>query len=136
MPRILIFCLRETFTMDGKTQEWEMKSNTVIIINNNGMGQADSTLTHKLAQAFLNMLDLGEKLPTAICFYADGVKLTTDGSPVLEELQSLADKGVSLIVCTTCLNHFGIFDDLKVGSAGGMKEIVDAQWEAQKVITL
>ena len=113
-----------------------MKSNTVIIINNNGMGQADTQLTHKLVKAFLNMLDLGEKLPAAICFYADGVKLAVSGSPVLEELNSLADKGVSLIVCTTCLNHFQMLDDLQVGTAGGMKEIVDAQWEAEKVITL
>lgn len=113
-----------------------MKSNTVVIINNNGMGQADTKLTHKLVKAFLNMLDLGEKLPAAICFYADGVKLATSESPVLEELQSLADKGTSLIVCTTCLNHFEMLDDLQVGTAGGMKEIVDAQWEAEKVITL
>jgi hypothetical protein len=37
---------------------------------------------------------------------------------------------------TTCLNHFGIFDDLVVGSAGGMKDIVDVQDAAAKVITL
>ncbi len=113
-----------------------MQNNTVVIINSNGMGQADTTLSHKLAKAFLNMLDLGEKLPSAICFYAEGVKLTVSTSPVLEELQSLADKGVALIVCTTCLNHYQLLDDLQVGSAGGMKEIVDAQWDASKVITL
>jgi len=113
-----------------------MTSKTVVLINNNGMGHAETQLTHKLINAFLNMLDLGEKLPSAICFYADGVKLTVSGSPVLGELRSLAEKGVSLIVCTTCLNHFGLFDDLQVGTAGGMKEIVDAQWDAQKVITL
>jgi len=113
-----------------------MSSNTVIIINSNGMGQADTVLSHKLVKAYLNMLDLGEKLPTAICFYADGVKLAISGSPVLEELESLAEKGVKLLICTTCLNHFGVLDDLQVGLAGGMKEIVDFQWEAGKVITL
>lgn len=113
-----------------------MTNSTVVIINSNGMGQADTILTHKLVKSFLNMLDLGEKLPAAICFYADGVKLAVSGSPVIEELQSLGKKGVDLIVCTTCLNHFEIFDDLQVGTAGGMKEIVDAQWDAEKVITL
>lgn len=110
--------------------------NTVIVINSNGMGQADEVLAHKLVKSFLNMLDLGDNLPTAIGFYAGGVKLTVSGSPVLEELKSLADKGVALIVCTTCLNHFDIFEDLKVGTAGGMKDIVDAQVAAAKVITL
>ena len=110
--------------------------NTVIIINRHGMGQADDTLSHKLAQSFLNMLDLGEHLPQAICFYAEGVKLTVSGSHVLEELRSLADKGVKLIVCTTCLNHYELLDELQVGTAGGMKDIVDAQAAAEKVITI
>jgi intracellular sulfur oxidation DsrE/DsrF family protein len=113
-----------------------MSKNSVVIFNNNGMGQAEASLTHKLAKAFLNMLDLGEKLPAAICFYAEGVRLTVGQSPVLEELKSLEYKGVQLIVCTTCLNHFHLFDDLQVGTAAGMKEIVDAQWNAEKVITL
>ena len=111
-------------------------SNVAIVINGNGMGRADTALSHKLVTTFLNMLDLDEKLPRAICLYAEGVKLTTLGSPVLEELQSLADKGVELLVCTTCLNFYDIFDELQVGSAVGMKEIVAAQWRADKVITL
>lgn len=110
--------------------------NSVIVINRHGMGQADETLSHKLVQSFLNMLDLGENLPTAICFYAEGVKLTVTGSHVLEELRALADKGVRLIVCTTCLNHYELLDALQVGDAGGMKDIVDAQAAAEKVITI
>ena len=107
-----------------------------ILINHNGMGQADTALTQKLASTFLNLLDLDDKLPETICFYADGVKLAVKDSPVLEELRSLADKGVKLIVCTTCLNHFELLDDLAVGEAGGMKDIIEAQWAAEKVITL
>ncbi len=107
-----------------------------LVINNNGMGVADPALAHKLVTTFLNLLDLDDRLPEAICLYAEGVKLAVTGSPVLEELQSLADKGVRLIVCTTCLNFFGLFEELKVGTAGGMKDIVEAQWRADKVITL
>ena len=113
-----------------------MSGKTTIVINNNGMGTADTVLAHKLVTSFLNMLDLGEKLPATICFYAEGVKLAVTGSPVLEELRSLADKGVNLIVCTTCLNHFKLMDELQVGTAGGMKEIVEAKWAADKVITI
>ena len=112
------------------------KASCAILINHNGMGQADTNLTHKLASTFLNLLDLDDKLPETICFYADGVKLAVKGSPVLEELGSLADKGVKLVVCTTCLNHFELFDDLAVGEAGGMKDIIEAQWAVDKVITL
>lgn len=111
-------------------------SGTIIVINNNGMGQADAALGHKLVTTFLNMLDLDDRLPEAICLYAEGVKLAVAGSPVLEELRSLAAKGVKLIVCSTCLNYFEVMDQLQVGTAGGMKDIVSAQWSADKVITL
>lgn len=107
-----------------------------IAVNHDGMGQAEPALSHKLIQTFLNMLDLDELLPRTICFYAEGVKMAVEGSPVLEELQSLAAKGVELIVCTTCLNHYGLMQQLRVGVAGSMKEIVAAQWEAEKIITL
>jgi hypothetical protein len=113
-----------------------MNASTVIVVNRDGMGQAEPALAHKLLKAYLNMLDLDDRLPRTICFYAEGVKMTVPGSPVLEELESLAGKGVPLIVCTTCLNHFGVFDDLAVGTAGGMKDIVDAQDAAAKVVTL
>ncbi len=113
-----------------------MDANTVIVINNNGMGVAETTLAHKLVATYLNMLDLDDRLPAAVCLYAEGVKLAVGGSPVLEELQSLAAKGVRIIVCTTCLNHFGLLDELQAGTAGGMKDIVEAQAAAAKVITL
>ena len=114
-----------------------MDDGTVIVINRAGMGHGDTALTRdKLAPAFFNMLDLGDKLPAAICFYAEGVHLTLDDSPVLEELKSLESKGVDLIVCTTCLNFYEAMDRLAVGEAAGMKEIVDAQWGAGKVITI
>ena len=113
-----------------------MNSSTVIVFNHNGMGQAESALAHKLARSFLELLDLDDRLPQAICFYAEGVKLTVKGSPVLEELEILADKGVDLIVCTTCLNHFELLDDLAVGKAGSMKDIIAVQAAAAKVITL
>ena len=114
-----------------------MNDGTVIVINRNGMGHADPGLSRdKLVGAFLNMLDLDNRLPRAICFYAEGVQLTLDDSPVLEELKSLEAKGVELIVCTTCLNFYEAMDRLAVGTAAGMKEIVDAQWGAGKVITI
>lgn len=110
--------------------------NVVIIINNNGMGVADKTLSRKLARTYLGVLDASDSLPRSICLYAEGVKLAVKGSTVIEEFEALVAKGVQLLVCTTCLNHFGMMNDLQVGAAVGMKEIVEAQWEAAKVITL
>ena len=109
---------------------------TTILVTRNGMGHADPALAHKLAATFLDLLDLEDRLPDSICFYAEGVTLACEGSPVLETLGSLADRGVPLIVCTTCLEFYGLMTSLRVGVAGNMKQIQAAMWESTKVITL
>lgn len=108
----------------------------VIMISNYGMGHAPSDLGLKLVQTYLNLLDLDDRLPAAICLYGEGVKLAVEGSPVLEELRSLCEKGVPLVVCTTCLNFFTLLDQLSVGAPGSMKDIMELQWSTKKVITL
>jgi sulfur relay (sulfurtransferase) complex TusBCD TusD component (DsrE family) len=111
-------------------------SGIVILVTNDGMGKADTTLQHKLIQTYLTLLNDHNMLPAAICFYTDGVKLVVDGSPVLDLLKSLEAKNVRLIVCSTCLNYFGLIDKVKVGIVGGMTDILEAQWQAEKVITI
>ena len=48
----------------------------------------------------------------------------------------LEAKGVHLVICSTCLNYFGLEDQVEVGVVGGMTDIIEAQWRADKVITL
>jgi selenium metabolism protein YedF len=111
-------------------------SDTIILITRNGMGEAEQPLQHKLMGTYLKLLDEHDILPGAICFYTEGVHLTVEGSPVLETLQSLENKGVRLILCSTCLNYFNLMDKVRVGIVGGMGDILEAQRLASKVITL
>jgi len=111
-------------------------NNTVIQITNNGMGKADQTLQQKLAGKYLELIQMNDSLPNSICFYTDGVKLVVEGSPVLEKLKALEEKGVRLIVCSTCLEYFNLTDKVQVGIVGGMTDIIEAQVKAEKVITL
>ena len=110
-------------------------STTAVVFNSNGLGHADETLRHKLATNYLRtLLELGQR-PQAILFYAEGVRLVTSGSPCLKELAALADAGVTLIACRTCLDHYSLMDSVQVGEIGNMVRIVEAQARAQKVIT-
>jgi sulfur relay (sulfurtransferase) complex TusBCD TusD component (DsrE family) len=59
-----------------------------------------------------------------------------EGSPLIEQLKALEAKGVHLILCSTCLNHYGLPDKVQVGIIGGMTDLIEAQWQADKVITL
>jgi intracellular sulfur oxidation DsrE/DsrF family protein len=110
--------------------------NTIIQITNNGMGKGDPALQHKLVVKYLELIQMNEDLPNAITFYTDGVKLVVEGSPALEQLRSLESKGVRLIVCSTCLEHYGLTEKVQVGIVGGMTDIIEAQVKAEKVITI
>lgn len=111
-------------------------SNTVILITREGMGSAEVALQHKLLDTYLNLLMENDSLPAAICFYTDGVKLVVEGSPLLERLSQIEQRGVRLIICSTCLNYFGLLEKVRVGLIGGMPDILEAQRKAGKVITL
>ena len=108
----------------------------VIQINNNGMGFADIPLQHQMIRRYLMLMNEYNMLPAAICFYTEGVKLAVDGSPVLDILQSLENKGVRLILCINCLKHYGLTDQVQVGIVGSLADIIEAQWQAKKVITI
>jgi selenium metabolism protein YedF len=110
--------------------------NTIILVTNNGMGNADETLQQKLIGKYFELIQQNNSLPNAICFYTNGVKLVVEGSPILEQLKSLEEAGVRLIVCSTCLEYFDLTEKVQVGIVGGMTDIIEAQVKAEKVITL
>jgi intracellular sulfur oxidation DsrE/DsrF family protein len=112
------------------------KSPFTILITKDGMGDADQELRHKLIGTYLTLLNESGYLPSVIAFYTEGVKLLVEGSPVLEQLRALDEKGVRLIACGTCLSHYELFHQIEVGIVGGMTDIIEAQWRADKVITL
>jgi selenium metabolism protein YedF len=111
-------------------------NDTVILITDHGMGNGPEDLKLTLIGKYLQILDQNNDLPAVICFYTEGVKLVTEDSPVLEQLQVLEKKGVRLIVCSTCLNYFGLTEKVRAGITGGMVDILEAQFRAAKVITL
>ena len=112
------------------------KAPFTIQVTRNGMGNADPELEQKLIKKYFSLLEQSDYLPNAICFYTDGVKLAVKGSLVIEELKALEKKGVRLILCSTCLEHFDLTDQVEVGITGGMTDIIEAQWKADKVINI
>ncbi|GAP16967.1 DsrE family protein [Levilinea saccharolytica] len=114
----------------------EKAQSTVVLIRAEGMGQGERELQLKLIGTYLKLLLENAWLPNAICLYTDGVKLAVSGSPVLEQLKALEERGVRLILCSTCLNYYGLADQVQVGIVGGMNDILEAQMRAERVITL
>ena len=111
-------------------------SETVLLITRNGMGDAEPELQKKLITTYFKLMDDSNTLPAVICFYANGVHLVVDESPNLDSLISLENKGVRLILCSTCLGYYNLNDKVRVGIVGGMTDILEAQRRARKVISL
>jgi sulfur relay (sulfurtransferase) complex TusBCD TusD component (DsrE family) len=100
------------------------------------MGNAEIELKQKLIVKYFELLLQNDSLPSAICFYTEGVKLTAADSPVIAQLKTLEEKGVRLIICSTCLDFYGISNQVQLGIIGGMTDIIEAQTKASKVITI
>lgn len=107
---------------------------TVVAITSDRMGNGDDELGLKLMISFFRTLVMLEPAPTALVFYNAGVKLAQDDSPVLDHIRELADRGTSIYLCSTCINHFGIRDRLPVGSFSDMYQIMNVLKDADHII--
>lgn len=98
------------------------------------LGRGDDELGGKLLANFLGTLkELGQDLWALVLVNA-GVKLAVAGSPVLESLKELAVGGVMVLVCGTCLNHFGLLEQKAVGETTNMLDIITHMQLADKVL--
>ena len=71
-----------------------------------------------------------------LIFVINGVKLTIDGSEVLDDLKAYENGGLKILVCGTCLTHFNLLERKQVGETTNMLDIVTAMQLADKVISL
>lgn len=110
--------------------------NTVIVINQNSMGSGDAALGEVLIGAFLKKLWARATKPDMIVLYNSGVKLLSKESMFLDALYGLEESGVEVIACGTCLDHYSIDSELKVGRRSDMVEIVSIMMDSEKVITI
>ena len=109
---------------------------TAAFITADTVGRGDPELGEKLMLNFLGTLpELGDRL-WRIILVNGGVKLSTIGHPALAKLQALAASGVSILVCGTCLDFFGILDQKAVGETTNMLDVVTSLDMADKVIQI
>lgn len=110
------------------------RPNLVAVISSEKMGGGDDALGQALMKAFLYALSQQEQLPRTILLYNGGAKLACTGSPALEDLQAMARDGVEIFTCGTCLNHYGLKEQLAVGEVTNMYAIVEKMAAADRIL--
>ena len=112
------------------------KEQILVFIPTDTFGSGNRELGHALMKNFLSTLkELGDDL-WRIILVNGGVKLSIEGSPVINDLIELEQKGVSILVCGTCLNFFNILDKKKVGETTNMLDIITSMHIASKIIRI
>ena len=110
------------------------QKNTVVVVAADHMGEGEGELGKNLLKAFLYALSQQESLPKTILFYNGGAALTCRGSLSLEDLKSMAERGVEILTCGTCLNFYGLTEKLAVGGVTNMYDIVEKQMAADLIV--
>ncbi|MCR4400391.1 MAG: sulfurtransferase-like selenium metabolism protein YedF, partial [Syntrophomonadaceae bacterium] len=83
------------------------------LVTSRYFGSGPEELGSILMKSYLYALNEIGQLRTLV-FMNSGVFLATEGSEVLDHLSALADKGVAILVCGTCLDYYGLKGQLKV----------------------
>ena len=107
---------------------------TVVLIVTPVIGSGDDALGARLMKTFLGTLpEMGQALWRVILLNG-GVTLVAKGSHVLPELQALEQAGVTVLVCGTCLEHFGLMPEKAAGVTTNMLDVVTSLQMAHKVV--
>jgi selenium metabolism protein YedF len=116
------------------SQDEAKTGSDVILITGDRFGTGDEELGGILMKAFLNTLWETEPKPSSILFINEGVRLSTEGSEVLDALALLEQAGVKLFSCGTCLEYYNLREKLAAGQVTNMKATVATLLAAGKVI--
>jgi sulfur relay (sulfurtransferase) complex TusBCD TusD component (DsrE family) len=116
--------------------ETSRNPNTIVVFTRFGMGDGPAELQQILVKKYLSLTLESGDLPAQVLFYTNGVRLACTGSPVLDLLEVLQSHGVELVLCKTCLDFFGLSDQVEVGVVGGMGDILEAMQRAGKVLSV
>ena len=108
----------------------------MILCATDRLGFGDDALGLKLMVNYIRTLkEMGKDL-WRLVLVNNGVKMVIEGSAVLDDLIDYEKNGLTILVCGTCLDHFGLLDKKKVGQTTNMLDIVTAMQLADKVITI
>lgn len=108
----------------------------VLFVPSDCFGRGPSELGERLMAAFFHSLLEMETKPETIIFMNSGIKLVVQGSRALDDIQALADQGIEILACGTCLSYFELAEKLAVGQVSNMYDIAAALLEAGRIVDL
>lgn len=112
-----------------------MHGSTVLVISSNTLGCGEEQLGTSLMRSFVYSLSQMEGVIRTVIFLNSGVFLTTEGSPVLDYLTGMEERGVEIMSSSTCLDYYHLQDKIRVGITGNIFLITEKIIEAPRLVT-
>ncbi len=94
----------------------------------------DEDLGKKLFKGFFDTMKIYKQLPHTMIFLNAGVKLTTVNDETVGVLKDMETMGVEIYSCGTCLKHYNLEAELKVGHRGTTNHIVEGMQDFEKIV--
>lgn len=111
-----------------------LEQKITVFIPTDVVGSGDDELGGKLMVNFVSTLpELGDELWRVVLVNA-AVRLAIPGHPCFDKLKALEDEDVTILVCGTCLDHFGLLESKGLGQTTNMLDVVTSMQLATKVI--
>lgn len=110
-------------------------SGKVLLITKDYLGEGNEELGRTLMKTFLFCLAESDVKPSKIYFINSGVKMVAQGSPHLQNLQTLVEAGVSVAACGICLDFYNLKEQVAVGSITNLYAITEAML-TESMVTL
>ncbi len=107
-----------------------------ILVTSRSLGGGEEAQGRALMQESLRAFAEGEPRPDSLIFMNSGVFLNTEDSPLEEMLFALEAAGTDIITCGTCLDFYGVKENLLTGRIGNMYTIAEKLCDAQKNVYL
>ena len=110
------------------------RGDLAVFITTDTLGRGSDELGRLLMKSFLYGLTEWEELPATLALMNGGVKLAVRQAATLTDLQALTAAGTQILVCGTCLDFFGLKDELAVGQISNMYDIQAALLAAGRLL--
>lgn len=106
----------------------------VISLASETVGRGPAELGAILMQGLMATLGEVNPPPSHVVLYSSGVLLAVDGSPFVEPLRKLEQRGVQVLICGTCADYYEMKAAIHVGTLSNMLTILETLTRAGKII--
>ena len=111
----------------------EARKDLFLVVGTDTMGKEEE-LGKILMKGYFETMKVYRQLPHTIFFLNAGVKLTTINEQTVPILKDIEAMGVEIYSCGTCLKHYNLEAQLRVGYRGTTNHIVEGTKDFDKTV--